>query len=111
MKAIGLSVDSVEGHQAWLGEPDRTVADLDDMIHPNADDTLIYPASTGRNFDEILRVIDLLQLTDDTIATPVQWQQGDDVSIVPAEHRRDRRAVPRRLGRRVALPAGGRPPT
>jgi alkyl hydroperoxide reductase subunit AhpC len=54
VKAIGLSVDSVEDHQAWLGEPDRTVADLDDMIHPNADDTLIYPAGTGRNFDEIL---------------------------------------------------------
>jgi alkyl hydroperoxide reductase subunit AhpC len=73
------------------------------MIHPNADDTLTvrsvfvidpndkvrltitYPASTGRNFDEILRVIDSLQLTDGyKVATPVNWQHGDDVIVVPA---------------------------
>ncbi len=119
VKAIGLSVDSVDDHMAWLGDiedtqgiavnfpmigdPDRNVADLYDMVHPNADDTLTvrsvfviddknkvrltltYPASTGRNFDEILRVIDSLQLTDtNKVATPVNWNQGDDVIIVPA---------------------------
>ena len=86
-----------------IGDPDRTVADLYDMIHENADDTLTvrsvfvigpdkkvkltitYPASTGRNFDEILRVIDSLQLTaDHKVATPVNWNDGDDVIIVPA---------------------------
>ena len=86
-----------------IGDPDRNVADLYDMIHPNADNTLTvrsvfviddkntvrltltYPASTGRNFDEILRVIDSLQLTDTKkVATPVNWTQGDDVIIVPA---------------------------
>jgi thioredoxin-dependent peroxiredoxin len=119
VKAIGLSVDPIEDHHAWLGDieatqgtavnfpmiadPDRTVAGLYDMIHPNADNTLTvrsvfvvdpndkvrltltYPASTGRNFDEILRVIDSLQLTDGyKVATPVNWKQGDDVIIVPA---------------------------
>lgn len=119
VKAIGLSVDPIEDHHAWMGDieatqgtavnfpmiadPDRTVADLYDMIHPNADNTLTvrsvfvvdpnnkvrltltYPASTGRNFDEILRVIDSLQLTDGyKVATPVNWTQGDDVIIVPA---------------------------
>lgn len=55
------------------------------MIHPNADDTLSYPASTGRNVDAILRVIDSLQLTDNNkVVTPVNWQQGDDAIIVPA---------------------------
>jgi alkyl hydroperoxide reductase subunit AhpC len=85
-----------------LADPDRKVSDLYDMIHPNANDTLTvrsvffidpkkkvratitYPASTGRNFDEILRVIDSLQLTDGyTVATPVNWKYGDDV-IIPA---------------------------
>jgi alkyl hydroperoxide reductase subunit AhpC len=119
VKAIGLSVDPIEDHHAWMGDieatqgtavnfpmiadPDRTVAGLYDMIHPNADNTLTvrsvfvvdpnnkvrltltYPASTGRNFDEILRVIDSLQLTDGyKVATPVNWKQGDDVIIVPA---------------------------
>ena len=118
-KVIGLSVDSVEDHKAWagdieetqgtalnfplLGDPDRKIADLYDMIHPNADDTLTvrsvfvigpdkkvkltltYPASTGRNFDEILRVIDSLQLTAyQKVATPANWTDGDDVIIVPA---------------------------
>jgi len=86
-----------------IGDPDRVVAELYDMIHPNADDTLTvrsvfvidptnkirltltYPASTGRNFDEILRVIDSLQLTDNyKVATPVNWTNGDDVIIIPA---------------------------
>ena len=78
------------------------------MIHPNANDTLTvrsvfvidpnkkvrltltYPASTGRNFDEILRVIDSLQLTDGyKVATPVNWKKGEDVIIVPAVSNED----------------------
>jgi alkyl hydroperoxide reductase subunit AhpC len=119
VKLIGVSVDPLESHQSWIGDieetqgaalnypliadPDRVVADLYDMIHPNANDTLTvrsvfvigadklvkliitYPASTGRNIDEILRVIDSLQLTADySVATPVNWKDGDDVIIVPA---------------------------
>jgi alkyl hydroperoxide reductase subunit AhpC len=86
-----------------LADPDRKVSDLYDMIHPNASDTntvrsvfiidpkkkvrlmLTYPASTGRNFNEIVRVIDSLQLTDShSVATPANWEQGDDVIIVPS---------------------------
>ncbi|EGJ35567.1 MULTISPECIES: peroxiredoxin [Moorena] len=86
-----------------LADPDKKVSDLYDMIHPNADNTLTvrsvfvidpqkklrlvltYPASTGRNFDEILRVIDSLQLTDDyKVATPVNWTDGGDCVIVPS---------------------------
>lgn len=86
-----------------LADPKGEVARLYDMIHPNADNTLTvrsvfvigpdkkvklkieYPASTGRNFDEVLRVIDSLQLTaKHQVATPVNWQQGEDVIIVPA---------------------------
>jgi alkyl hydroperoxide reductase subunit AhpC len=86
-----------------IADADRKVANLYGMIHPNASDTLTvrsvfvigpdkkiklslnYPASTGRNFDEILRVIDSLQLTaKNQVATPVNWKQGDDVIIVPA---------------------------
>ena len=116
VKVIGLSVDSVESHVKWekdieetqgqavnfpmIGDPDRKVADLYDMIHPNANDTLTvrsvfvigpdkkvkltitYPASTGRNFDEILRVIDSLQLTAQyKVATPANWRDGEDVII------------------------------
>jgi thioredoxin-dependent peroxiredoxin len=115
-KVIGLSVDSVESHVKWegdieetqgtavnfpmIGDPDRKVSDLYDMIHPNANDTMTvrsvfvigpdkkikltitYPASTGRNFDEILRVIDSLQLTSKfKVATPVDWRDGGDVII------------------------------
>ena len=86
-----------------LADADRKVAGLYDMIHPNAlasatvrsvfvidpkkviRTTLTYPASTGRNFDEILRVIDSLQLTDShKVATPANWKQGEDVVIVPS---------------------------
>jgi alkyl hydroperoxide reductase subunit AhpC len=86
-----------------IADPDKDVADKYDMIHPNASDTLTvrsvfiidannkvrltltYPASTGRNFDELLRVIDSLQLTEDyKVATPADWKDGDDVIIVPA---------------------------
>ena len=119
VKVIGLSVDPVESHVKWekdieetqgqavnfpmIGDPDRKVATLYDMIHPNANDTLTvrsvfvidsgnkvrltvtYPASTGRNFDEILRVIDSMQLTDKyKVATPVNWKQGQDVIITAA---------------------------
>ncbi len=119
VKAIALSVDSVENHKGWIPEINETqntqvnfpiLADYDhkvsllyDLIHPNSlanatvrsvfiidgdkkiRATITYPASTGRNFDEILRVIDSLQLTDNyKVATPVNWKQGDDVVIVPA---------------------------
>ncbi len=116
VKVIGLSVDSVASHEKWegdigetqgtpvnfpmIGDPDRNVSNLYDMIHPNANDTLTvrsvfvigpdkkvklmitYPASTGRNFDEILRVIDSLQLTSKfKVATPANWKDGQDVII------------------------------
>ena len=119
VKVIGLSVDPLEDHRSWAGDiaetqghalnfpliadPDREIADLYGMIHPQADDTLTvrsvfvigsdkkvkltltYPASTGRNFEEILRVIDSLQLTaDHSVATPGNWQHGEDVIIVPS---------------------------
>jgi alkyl hydroperoxide reductase subunit AhpC len=94
-----------------VADSDRKVSDLYDMIHPNANDTLTvrsvfvigpdkkvklmitYPASTGRNFDEILRVIDSLQLTAGyQVATPVDWKDGDDVIIVPAVSDEDAKA-------------------
>ena len=98
--------EDVTGHKLnypLIGDEKRTVADLYGMIHPNASDTLTvrsvfvigpdkkvkltitYPASTGRNFEEILRVLDSLQLTANySVATPVNWHEGEDVIIVPA---------------------------
>ena len=119
VKVIGLSVDGVESHKGWIGDinetqncnvgypiiadSDKKVAELYDMIHPNAlnnltvrsvfiigpDKTvklmLTYPASTGRNFDELLRVIDSLQLTaNHQVATPADWKWGEDCVVVPA---------------------------
>lgn len=116
VKVIGLSVDPVDSHLKWegdiadvtghavnfpmIGDPDRKVATLYDMIHPNANDTqtvrsvfvigpdhkvkltLTYPASAGRNFQEILRAIDSLQLTADyAVSTPADWNDGEDVII------------------------------
>ena len=118
-KVITLSVDPLEDHQKWIkdieetqrvtmnfpiiADENRHVAELYDMIHPNANEkftvrtvfvidpnkkirlTLTYPPSTGRNFHEILRVIDSLQLTDNySVATPVDWEIGDDVVISPS---------------------------
>lgn len=104
----GWSKDIEETQEAALNFPliadhDRKVSDLYGMIHPNASDTmtvrsvfvidpahkvrltLTYPASTGRNFDELLRVIDSLQLTENhKVATPANWKQGEDVIIVPS---------------------------
>jgi peroxiredoxin len=119
VKVMALSVDGVESHKDWIkdinetqntsvnfpiiADEDRKVADLYDMIHPNADNTLTvrsvyiiapdktiklmitYPASTGRNFEELLRVIDSLQLTaDKKVATPANWKSGEDVVISPS---------------------------
>jgi len=99
-------IKETQGHALnfpLIADPDRKVSDLYDMIHPNANNTLTvrsvfiidpqkkvrliltYPASTGRNFDEILRVIDSMQLTDKhSVATPVNWKPGGDVIIVPS---------------------------
>jgi len=119
VKVIGLSVDPLDSHRRWardiaetqgvelnfplLADADRNVAQLYDMIHPNADSTatvrsvfiidpkktvrltLTYPAPTGRNFDELLRVIDALRLTEyEKVATPANWKSGDDVVILPS---------------------------
>ena len=118
-KVIAVSVDPVESHERWIGDinetqnttvnypligdPDRKVADLYGMIHPNASDTvtvrsvfiigpdkkvklmITYPQSTGRNFQEILRTLDSLQLTAGyMVSTPADWQNGGDVIISPA---------------------------
>ncbi|MGH8273663.1 MAG: peroxiredoxin [Gammaproteobacteria bacterium] len=116
VKLIGVSVDPLDSHRGWaadiedtqgaalnyplLADPERKIAGLYGMIHPNADPkvtvrtvfvidpakklrlTLTYPSSTGRSVDEILRVIDSLQLTDNyKVGTPVEWKSGDDVVI------------------------------
>ena len=118
-KALAISVDSVESHKDWIkdiedtqdvrmnfpivADPDQKVANLYNMIHPEADAkvtvrsvffidpnkkvraTITYPPATGRNFDEVLRVLDGLQLTDGyQVATPGNWKDGDDVVIVPS---------------------------
>ncbi len=119
VKVLAISVDPLDSHKGWvndinetqqctvgypiIADPERKVATLYDMIHPNALDnmtvrsvfiigpdkkiklTLTYPASTGRNFDEILRVVDSLQLTaNHQVATPANWKDGEDCIIVPA---------------------------
>jgi alkyl hydroperoxide reductase subunit AhpC len=119
VKVIAISVDDLESHNKWvpdieevnnvkvnfpiIADPEKKVALLYDMIHPNASEkatvrsvfiigpdkkiklTLTYPASTGRNFTEILRVIDSLQLTANyQVATPADWNNGEDVIIIPA---------------------------
>lgn len=119
VKALALSVDPLDSHFGWIkdieetqhtsvnfpiiADPDKTVATMYDMIHPNASDKftvrslfiigndkkikliITYPASTGRNFHEVLRVIDSLQLTANySVATPANWQDGEDVVIAPA---------------------------
>ncbi|MEA3181741.1 MAG: thioredoxin-dependent peroxiredoxin [Gammaproteobacteria bacterium] len=119
VKAIGLSVDSVDSHRKWaddiretqgytlnfplIADLDREVARLYGMIHPQHDEvytvrtvfvidpkkkirlTLTYPQTAGRNFDEILRVVDSLQLTDSySVSTPVNWEVGRDVIIIPS---------------------------
>jgi thioredoxin-dependent peroxiredoxin len=119
VKVLAISVDPLESHKGWIkdinetqncsvsypliADPERKVAQLYDMIHPNALDNmtvrsvfvigpdkkikmmLTYPASAGRNFDELLRVVDSLQLTaKHKVATPVNWKQGEDCIITPA---------------------------
>ena len=119
VKVLAVSVDDLDSHQRWIpdinevnntevnfpiiADEGRKVAELYDMIHPNASEkatvrsvfvigpdkkvklTLTYPASTGRNFTEILRVIDSLQLTaNHSVATPADWKDGEDVIVVPA---------------------------
>jgi len=119
VKAIAISVDGIDSHKGWINDINETqntdvqfpiiaddeskVAQLYDMIHPNANSkltvrsvfiidpnkkvklTLTYPASTGRNFHEILRVIDSLQLTANySVATPANWEKGQDCIVSPA---------------------------
>ena len=119
VKALAVSVDPLDKHHGWvkdinetqnctvdfpiIADEDRKVAELYDMIHPNASLTatvrslfiigpdkklklsITYPASTGRNFHEVLRVIDSLQLTaNHSVATPADWKAGEDVIVVPA---------------------------
>lgn len=119
VKVLAVSVDPLDKHHGWvkdinetqkvnvdfpiIADPERKVANLYDMIHPNSSEnftvrslfvigpdkkiklTITYPASTGRNFVEVLRVIDSLQLTANySVATPADWKHGEDVIVVPA---------------------------
>jgi alkyl hydroperoxide reductase subunit AhpC len=119
VKVLAVSVDPIDSHKGWIkdinetqsctvrypiiADPEKKVANLYDMIHPNALDNmtvrsvfiigpdkkvklmLTYPASTGRNFQEILRVVDSLQLTAKfKVATPANWKDGEDCIIIPA---------------------------
>jgi alkyl hydroperoxide reductase subunit AhpC len=119
VKMLAISVDPVERHFGWIGDinetqkcsvnfpliadPDRKVALLYDMIHPEAAEnftvrslfvigpdkkiklTITYPQSTGRNFAELLRAVDSLQLTANySVSTPADWKHGEDVIVVPA---------------------------
>ncbi|MFZ4474732.1 MAG: peroxiredoxin [Saprospiraceae bacterium] len=118
-KVLAVSVDPLDKHTSWvkdinetqhvtvgfpiLADPDRNIATLYSMIHPNASEnftvrslfiigpdkkiklTITYPASTGRNFHEVLRVLESLQLTAQySVATPANWEHGEDVIVVPA---------------------------
>jgi len=118
-KVIALSVDDVKSHNGWvgdieetqgtkvnfpiLGDADKKVSELYDMIHPEANAavtvrsvffidpnkkvraSITYPPSTGRSFEEILRVLDSLQLADShSVATPANWKDGQDVVILPS---------------------------
>ncbi|WP_300602486.1 peroxiredoxin [Niabella sp.] len=119
VKALAVSVDPLDSHLGWkndinetqnvsvdfpiLADPEKNIATLYDMIHPNASEKatvrslfiigpdkkvkliITYPASTGRNFQEVLRVIDSLQLTaNHSVATPADWKHGEDVIVVPS---------------------------
>lgn len=119
VKTLALSVDPLDSHKEWIkdinetqntsvdypivADPDKSIATMYDMLHPNALDNLTvrsvfiigpdkkiklmltYPASTGRNFDEIIRVIDSLQLTaNHSVATPANWKDGEDVVVSPS---------------------------
>lgn len=123
-KVLALSVDPVDSHHEWIkdinetqhtevnfpiiADEDKKVANLYDMMHPNATEkttvrsvfiidpnkkirlTITYPASTGRNFVELLRVLDSLQLTEyKKVATPADWKAGEDVVILPSVSNED----------------------
>ncbi len=138
VKILAISVDPLDSHRGWIhdinetqstvvnfpviADPDRTVANLYDMIHPNASDTatvrsvfvigpdkkvkltLTYPASTGRNFFEILRTVDSLQLTANyMVSTPADWKNGEDCIIATGVSDED---IPKKFpkGHRVVKP-------
>src|SRR6476660_3859346 len=119
VKVLAVSVDPLDKHKGWINDinetqnchvdfpiiadEDRKVAELYDMIHPNASATatvrslfvigpdktvklmITYPASTGRNFNEVLRVVDSLQLTSNhSVSTPADWNHGEDVIVAPS---------------------------
>lgn len=138
VKVLALSVDPLDKHTGWISDinetqntnvdfpiiadQDRKIADLYDMIHPNASETatvrslfiigpdkkvklmITYPASTGRNFVEVLRVIDSLQLTANySVATPADWKDGEDVIVTMAVKTED---IPERFpkGHKIIKP-------